>query len=81
MTLRLLSKPSRVPARTTRRRTRQPDQLNDKSVEFTIARQEANDSRGLYQDLLKRLKEGGVLQGLRSSNIHCGRPRQGSGQA
>ncbi len=45
------------------------DQLNDKSVEFTIARQEANDSRGLYQDLLKRLKEGGVLQGLRSSNI------------
>ena len=45
------------------------DQLNDKSVEFTIARQEANDSRGLYQDLLKRLKEGGVLEGLRSSNI------------
>ncbi len=45
------------------------DQLNDKSVEFTIARQEANDSRGLYQDLLKRLKEGGVLQGLHSSNI------------
>jgi polysaccharide biosynthesis transport protein len=48
---------------------RDADQLNDKSVEFTIARQEADDSRGLYQDLLKRLKEGGMLGGLRSSNI------------
>lgn len=48
---------------------RAADQLNDKAVEFTIARQEADDSRTLYQDLLKRLKEGGMLQGLRSSNI------------
>ena len=38
-------------------------------MEFTIARQEANDSRGHYQDLLKKLKEGGVLEGLRSSNV------------
>jgi polysaccharide biosynthesis transport protein len=45
------------------------DRLNDKSVEFTIAQQEAQDSRGLYQDLLKRLKEGGMLEGFRSSNI------------
>jgi succinoglycan biosynthesis transport protein ExoP len=45
------------------------DRLNDKSVEFTIAQQEAKDSRGLYQDLLKRLKEGGILSGFRSSNI------------
>ena len=48
---------------------RAADQLNDKSVEFTIARQEADDSRTLYQDLLKRLKEGGVLESLPSSNI------------
>jgi polysaccharide biosynthesis transport protein len=48
---------------------RAADRLNDKSVEFTIARQEAEDSRGLYQDLLKRLKEGGMLEGFRSSNI------------
>jgi polysaccharide biosynthesis transport protein len=48
---------------------RAADRLNDKSVEFTIAQQEAKDSRGLYQDLLKRLKEGGMLQNFRSSNI------------
>ncbi len=48
---------------------RAADQLNDKAVEFTIASQEADDSRTLYQDLLKRLKEGGMLENLRSSNI------------
>ncbi len=32
-------------------------------------RQEADESRVLYEDLLKRLKEAGVLEGLRSSNI------------
>jgi polysaccharide biosynthesis transport protein len=48
---------------------RAADQLNDKAVEFTIASQEADDSRALYKDLLKRLKEGGMLENLRSSNI------------
>jgi polysaccharide biosynthesis transport protein len=48
---------------------READSLNDKAIEFAIVRQEAEDSRGLYEDLLKRLKEAGVLQGLRSSNI------------
>ncbi len=48
---------------------RMADRLNDKAIEFAIVRQEAEDSRGLYEDLLKRLKEAGVLQGLRSSNI------------
>ena len=48
---------------------RRADSLNDKAIEFAIVRQEAEDSRGLYEDLLKRLKEAGVLQGLRSSNI------------
>jgi succinoglycan biosynthesis transport protein ExoP len=47
----------------------QADILNNKAIEFAIVRQEADDSRGLYEDLLKRLKEAGVLQGLRSSNI------------
>ena len=45
------------------------DSLNDKAIEYAIVRQEAEDSRGLYEDLLKRLKEAGVLEGLRSSNI------------
>ncbi len=47
----------------------QADMLNDKAIEFAIVRQEADDSRALYEDLLKRLKEAGVLEGLRSSNI------------
>ena len=45
------------------------DQLNDKAVEYVIVRQEATESRNLYEDLLKRLKEAGVIEGLKSSNI------------
>ncbi len=47
----------------------QADKLNDKAIEYAIVRQEAEQSRGLYEDMLKRLKEAGVLQGLKSSNI------------
>lgn len=43
--------------------------LNDKAVEYAIVRQEADDSRGLYEDLLKRMKSAGILEGLRPSNI------------
>jgi succinoglycan biosynthesis transport protein ExoP len=42
---------------------------NDKSIQFALAQQEADDSRNLYADLLKKLKEAGVLQGLKSTNI------------
>jgi succinoglycan biosynthesis transport protein ExoP len=45
------------------------DALNDKAIQYTITRQEADDSRTLYEDLLKRLKEAGILQGLKSSTI------------
>lgn len=45
------------------------NKLNDKAIEYAIAREEADQSRGLYEDLLKRLKEAGVLAGLKSSNI------------
>lgn len=45
------------------------DQLNDKAIEYVIVRQEAEDSRGLYETLLSHLKEAGVLEGLRSSNV------------
>jgi uncharacterized protein involved in exopolysaccharide biosynthesis len=48
---------------------RQADTLNNRAIEFAIVRQEAEESRTLYEDLLKRLKEAGVLGGLRSSNI------------
>lgn len=51
------------------RAKQQADVLNNKAIDYTIAREEANQSRSLYEDLLKRLNEAGVLAGLRSSNI------------
>lgn len=45
------------------------DNLNDKAIELLIARQEANDARSLYQMLFSHLREAGVIEGLRSSNV------------
>ena len=45
------------------------DQLNNKAVEYSIAKQEAAESRGLYETLYQHLKEAGVIEGLRSSNV------------
>ncbi|MGC1299192.1 MAG: polysaccharide biosynthesis tyrosine autokinase [Alloacidobacterium sp.] len=45
------------------------DRLNDTAIEYAIVRQEADDSRSLYEDLLKRLKEAGVMEGLKSTNL------------
>jgi capsular exopolysaccharide synthesis family protein len=42
---------------------------NDKTIAYSILNKEATQSQDLYQDLLKRLKEAGILEGLRSSNI------------
>jgi len=47
----------------------QADALNNKAIQYMITRQEADDSRALYEDLLKRLKEAGILQGLKSNTI------------
>ena len=47
----------------------QANTLNDKAISYMIVRQEAEESRALYESLLKRLKEAGVLAGLQSSNI------------
>jgi succinoglycan biosynthesis transport protein ExoP len=47
----------------------QADALNNRAIQYMITRQEADDSRILYEDLLKRLKEAGILQGLKSNNI------------
>jgi capsular exopolysaccharide synthesis family protein len=48
---------------------RQADALNDKAIEYAIVRQEADESRVLYETLLTKLREAGVLQGLKASNI------------
>ena len=43
--------------------------LNNKAIQYALVRQEAEESRTLYERLLNRLKEAGVLEGLKSSNI------------
>lgn len=43
--------------------------LNNKAIDYTIARQEATDSRQLYDTLFQKLKAAGVMEGLRSTNI------------
>jgi succinoglycan biosynthesis transport protein ExoP len=42
---------------------------NDRAIQYQLLRQEADQSRDLYSRLQSRLKEAGVLEGLRSSNI------------
>jgi len=43
--------------------------LNDQGVEYAILSKEADQSQQLYQDLLKRLKEAGIVEGLHSSSV------------
>ena len=43
--------------------------MNDKAVAYGLARQEADSSRNVYQALLSKLKQAGVLEGLRSSSF------------
>jgi succinoglycan biosynthesis transport protein ExoP len=45
------------------------EKLNDKTIGYTLVSREAEQSDLLYQDLLKRLREAGILEGLHSSNL------------
>ena len=45
-------------------------QMNDKAIDFLIAKHEAESGRVLYEHLLEKLKEADVLAGLRSSQLH-----------
>jgi capsular exopolysaccharide synthesis family protein len=45
------------------------DELKDKAIDYSILREEATQSRNLYEDLLRKLKEAGVLQGMKASDI------------
>jgi succinoglycan biosynthesis transport protein ExoP len=47
----------------------QAESQNDKAVQYQIARQEATQSRTLYENLVARMKEADVVAGMRSSNI------------
>jgi capsular exopolysaccharide synthesis family protein len=43
--------------------------VNDKVLQYEIVHQEANDARGLYTDLDRRLREAGVTAGLSSADV------------
>jgi polysaccharide biosynthesis transport protein len=47
----------------------QAELVNDKTIEYVIARQEADESRNLYESLFRELKQSGVLAGFRANNI------------
>ena len=50
------------------------NRLNDKAVQYTILKQDVESSRSLYDGLLGKLKEGGILSGLRLDQYRCTRP-------
>jgi capsular exopolysaccharide synthesis family protein len=54
----------------------QADLVNDKTVNYMIARQEADQSRNLYEGMFKLLKQSGVLAGFRANNIYLVDPAQ-----
>ncbi len=45
------------------------ERLNDSMLAYGLAKQEADSSRDIYETLLAKLKQAGVLQGLKASNI------------
>ena len=50
------------------------NQTTDRTVAYELARQDADGSRALYQGLLNKVKEAGVLEGLRSTNLTIASP-------
>jgi polysaccharide biosynthesis transport protein len=44
--------------------------LNEDAIQYAILRRDVDSSHDLYEGLLKKLKEAGVLAGLKSSNIN-----------
>ncbi len=48
---------------------READALNSKAIDYTVAKQVAEQDRGLYEDLYRKMQEAGALAGLRSSNV------------
>ncbi len=55
------------------------NRLNDSAVRYTILKRDAESNRDLYQSLTKKLKEAGLLAGLRSANIRVVDPAEAPG--
>lgn len=45
-------------------------EMNNKAIDYTIAKQEADSNRELYNSLSRKLNEAGILAGLRSSELN-----------
>ncbi len=45
------------------------NQLNESAIEYSLLKRDVESNRQLYEGLLQKLKEAGVLTGLRSSNV------------
>jgi succinoglycan biosynthesis transport protein ExoP len=43
--------------------------MNDAGIQFAILKREFESSRDLYEDLTKKLKESGIVAGLKSTNV------------
>jgi succinoglycan biosynthesis transport protein ExoP len=48
---------------------RQADSMSDKAMTYTILRQEADESRTLYEGLFRQMKAAGILADFHSNNI------------
>jgi capsular exopolysaccharide synthesis family protein len=44
--------------------------LNEDAIQYAIMRRDVESSRDLYEGLLKKLKEAGIMAGLKSSNVN-----------
>src|SRR6185437_3858245 len=51
------------------RQKAEAEKLQDSAIQYVIMKREVESGRTLYEDMLKKLKEAGVLAGLRSTNI------------
>jgi succinoglycan biosynthesis transport protein ExoP len=51
-------------------------QQNNAVIRYELARQEANSSRDLYENLLAKLQQASLLEGLRANNISIVSPAQ-----
>jgi capsular exopolysaccharide synthesis family protein len=45
------------------------NQLNESGIDYSLLKRDAESNRQLYEGLLQKLKEAGVMTGLRSSNV------------
>ncbi len=44
--------------------------MNETGVQYSILKRDLESSRDLYEDLLKKLKEAGIVAGLKSTNVN-----------